>query len=165
MSLVYQANKEVFMAVNTPDGISERQVIENTVLQGDTWGGILASVQVDKIAKEYSEGGYSYMYKNILPVGILGLVDDTLEVTEVGYKEQMMNAFLNVKTAEKGLQYGIKKCKTMIVGKNQDKIINSKLTVDQWTVEHVENKNTGDTDLVEKYAGQVQIGSCTEQRF
>ena len=116
MSLVYQANKEVFMAVNTPGGISERQIIENTVLQGDTWGSILASVQVDTIAQECSEEGYSYLYKNVLPVGILGLVDDTIGVTEVGYKAQMMNAFLNVKTAEKGLQYGIKKCKSTIVG-------------------------------------------------
>ena len=78
MSLVHQANKELFMDVNTPGGISERQVIENTVLQGDTWGSKLASV---------------------------------------------------------------------------------------WTVNNVENKNTGDTDLVEKYARQVEIGSCTEQRY
>ena len=165
LSLVYQANKEIFMAVNTPGGITERQVIENTVLQGDTWGSILASVQVDTIAQECSEEGYGYLYKNILPVGILGLVDDTIGVTETGYQAQMMNAFLNVKTAEKGLQYGIKKCKTMVIGKNQEKIINSKLSFDQWTVEHVEDKNTGDTELVEQYAGQVEIGSCTEQRY
>ena len=165
LSLVYQANKEIFMAVNTPGGITERQVIENTVLQGDTWGSILASVQVDTIAQECSEEGYGYLYKTILPVGILGLVDDTIGVTETGYQAQMMNAFLNVKTAEKGLQYGIKKCKTMVIGKNQEKIINSKLSFDQWTVEHVEDKNTGDTELVEQYAGQVEIGSCTEQRY
>ena len=45
---------------------------------------------------------------------MLGLVDDTIGVTEVGYKAQMMNAVFNVKTAEKGLQFGVKKCKSMV---------------------------------------------------
>ena len=165
LSLVYKANKEIFMAVNTPDGLSERQTIENIVLQGDTWGSILASVQVDTIGQECSESGYGYFYKDVLPVGLLGLVDDTIGVTEVGYKAQMMNAFLNVKTAEKGLQFGAKKCKTMLIGKNQESALNSPLCVDNWSVEHVENPATGDTELVETYTGQVQIGQTTEQRY
>jgi hypothetical protein len=37
---------------------------------------------VDTIAKECSEAGYGYRYKDILPVGLLGLVDDTIGVTE-----------------------------------------------------------------------------------
>ena len=103
------------MAVNTPGGLSERQKIEESVLQGDTWGSLLASVQVDKIGQECSESGYGYFYKNILPVGMLGLVDDTIGITEPGYKAQMLNAFLNVKTAENGLQFNVKKCKSMLI--------------------------------------------------
>ena len=64
-----------------------------------------------------------YMYKESLPVGMLGLVDDTIGVTEVGYKAQMMNAFFNVKTAEKSLQFGVKKCKTMLIGKNLENVL------------------------------------------
>ena len=52
--------------VKTPGGISERQTLENIVLQGDTWGSLLASVQVDTIAKECSEAGYGCRYKDIL---------------------------------------------------------------------------------------------------
>ena len=40
------------MAVNTPSGLPERQILKNIVLQGDTWGSVLASVQVDSIGKE-----------------------------------------------------------------------------------------------------------------
>jgi hypothetical protein len=40
--LIYEANKEVNMAVNTP--------IQNCALQGDTWGSILAS---DTIGQGY----------------------------------------------------------------------------------------------------------------
>ena len=71
LPLVYQANKEIFMAVNTPGGLSERQRIEDSVLQGDTWGSLLASVQVDSIGQECAEAGYGYNYKNILPIGML----------------------------------------------------------------------------------------------
>ena len=99
LSLIYKANKEIFMSVNTPDGLSERQVLKNIVLQGDTFGSILASVQVDTIGQECSQSGYGYNYKDILPVGMLGLVDDIIGITEVGYKAQMMNAFMNIKTA------------------------------------------------------------------
>ena len=96
---------------------------------------------------------------------MLGLVDDTIGITEVGYKAQMMNAFMNIKTAEKCLQFGEKKCKSMLVGKNSENIIDSPLYVDKWTVEHEDNIETGDTDLVETYSGQVEIGKCQDQKY
>ena len=148
------------MAVNTHSGISERQIITDTVLQGDTFGSLLASVQVDTIGQECGKSGYGYLYMEKLPVNIFGLVDDTIAVTEAGYKEQIMNAFINIKTAEKGLQFGAKKCKIMMVGNNKENVLQNNLTVDSWCVEHQENKNRGDTDLVEKYAGQVEISKC-----
>ena len=47
--------------------------------------------------------GHSYLYKHCLPVGFLGLVDDIIGVTEAGLNAQKMNAFINIKTAEKNL--------------------------------------------------------------
>ena len=72
------------MAVKTATGLTKRQVIKDIVLQGDTWGSLLASVQVDSIGKECQKAGYGYLYMDILPVSILGLVDDMVGVTEVG---------------------------------------------------------------------------------
>ena len=43
--------------------------------------------------------------------------------------------------------------------------MNSPLLVDNWSVEHVENPATGDTELVETYTGQVQIGQTAEQKY
>jgi hypothetical protein len=116
--LLNEANKNIHMAVKTPSGLTQRQVISNCVLQGDTWGSILASVQVDSIGKDCMAAGHLYIYKDILPVGFLGLVDDILGVTEAGEKAQKMNSFIYLKTAEKTLQFGPTKCKTMLVGKN-----------------------------------------------
>ena len=122
LQLLYEGNKKIHMAVNTPDGPTQRNTIENCVLQGDTFGSLLASVQVDSIGKECAETEYGYEYQNILPIGMLGLVDDTICISKAGHKAKMMNAFFNVKTAEKTLQFGSKKCKTMIVGKNIEEI-------------------------------------------
>ena len=36
LALIYQANKDIRMSVSTPDGLTDRQKLENIVLQGDT---------------------------------------------------------------------------------------------------------------------------------
>ena len=115
--LLNKANQEVHMAVKSATGLTDRQVLKDIVLQGDTWGSLLASVQVDSIGKECQEAGYGYFYMDILPISMLGLVDDLVGVTEAGYKAQQMNTFINVKTAEKSLQFGASKCKSLLIGK------------------------------------------------
>ena len=99
--------------------------------------------------------GHFYLYKNVLPVGFLGLVDDVVGITEAGYKAQQLNAFFNIKTAEKTLQFGATKCKSMLIGKNTDNVINNQLHVDNWIVSYEENESTGVADLKETYGGKV----------
>ena len=165
LALLHDANKEVFMSVKTPYGLTERQVLKNIVLQGDTFGSILASVQVDSIGKECVKEGYGYLYKKTLPVGFLGLVDDIIGVTEAGVQAQMMNSFINIKTAEKYLQFGTKKCKSMLIGKDTENVVNNELMVDNWTIDYVKNSDTGEDDLVENYNGQVLIEKTNEYKY
>ena len=86
-------------------------------------------------------------------------------MTEAGHKAQIMNAFLNVKTAEKGLQFGVQKCKTMLVGQDDEKIVSANLSVDNWIVKHIKNEHTGETELKETFAGKIEVGKCTEQKY
>ena len=130
LALIYKANQEISMAVKTPTGLTERQTVSDIVLQGDTFGSLLASVQVDMIGKDCMEAGHHYLYKNLLPIGFLGLVDDIVGITEAGFKAQELNAYINVKTAEKRLQFGVKKCKSMLIGKTSDSVLNNNLQVD-----------------------------------
>ena len=155
--LLYQANQDVRMAVNTQSGLTERQSIQDVVLQGDTFGSMLASVQVDSIAKVVEEAGYGLRYKESLPVSMLGLVDDVIGITTADHKAMQLNAVLKVKTAEKRLQFGAAKCKTMFVSKNahaHTSILTSTLTVDKWEVKYNHNTLTGEDMLVERYTGQ-----------
>ena len=151
--LLYKANEDVKMAVNTPYGLTERQTIKNVVLQGDTFGSILASVQVDAIAKEVEETGLGYKYKDSLTVGMLGLVDDLIGVTKAGFQAQQMNAVLNVKSAEKQLQLGVTKCKSMLISKDRVNVPNNDLMVDCWKVKYKDNPSTGSYEMVETYEG------------
>ena len=109
MTLIYKANDDVRMAVNTPDGLTESRKCCHVVLQGDTWGSILALVQVDSIGKEVANTDFGYKHMDKLPVTLLGLMDDMIGMSGVGYKAQQLNAVLNVKTAEKRLQFGVNK--------------------------------------------------------
>ena len=165
LALIYLANNEVNMAVKTANGLSDRQIIRNIVLQGDTFGSILASVQVDRIGQDCMKAGHFYLYKNMLPVGFLGLVDDIVGVTEAGYKAQQLNAFMNVKTAEKTLQFGTKKCKSMLIGKQSDNVLNNNLSVDNWIVTYEENKISGEADLTEVYGGKIDIEKTEEYTY
>ena len=59
LPLIYQANAEVNMAVNTPHGLTERQLIRNTVLQGATFSSILASVQLENMLRNQDMDTYT----------------------------------------------------------------------------------------------------------
>ena len=165
LTLVYKANVKTHMAVNTTHGLTERQTVENTVLQGDTFGSILASVQVNTIGKYCEKSGYGYKYKNKLSIPILGLVDDIIGISEVGFKAQQMNAIINVKTAEKGLRFGPLKCKTMVIGGDTRCGLGNDFTVDNWIVEHVTDTQTEETKLKESYDGKIPIDSVQQQKY
>ena len=89
----------------------------------------------------------------IVPIPLLGQVDDLIGVAEAGYKSKQLNSFVNVKTADKDLQFGPEKCKTMIVSKK--KILSfqdTTLEVDSWNLKHEENGI-----MNEKLVGKVKI--------
>ena len=51
LGLIYKANKEIQMAVKTPSGLTDRETIENIVLQGDTWGSIMELFELFKLLR------------------------------------------------------------------------------------------------------------------
>ena len=146
LALLYQSNKEIAMAVKTAHGVTDRVTLKDLVLQGDTFSSLMASVQVDRIGQYCIDSGNHILYKKTLPIGFLGMVDDVVGVTEAGFKASELNSVINVKTAEKTLQFGASKCKYMIVGKCDKKTKQQNLHIDHWKTEHQLNKRTGEYD-------------------
>ena len=95
----------------------------------------------------------------------MGLVDDIIGVTEAGFKTQMMNTILNYKSAEKRLQFGISKCKYMMIGKKKENIINNTIYLDGWKEEYRENCENGEVDLEDKYVGKIAIEEASQQKY
>ena len=111
------ANKEVVISVETPQGRSETYKLTNRIMQGDTWAPSMASAQVDEFGKEMllNNPSYIFKFKGQVPIPLLGQVDDLLGVAEAGYKIKQLNSYVNVKTANKDLQFGSEKCSFMMV--------------------------------------------------
>ena len=94
-----------------------------------------------------------YKYKGEVPVPLLGQVDDLMGVSNVGYKAEQLNGYVNAKTADKDLQFGSDKCNYMMVSKvKPDPIFTPALFVDSWTLDHKENG-----DIQEYLIGKVRM--------
>ena len=117
--LLYEANKSIEVKVKTPFGLTEEVVLKEVVLQGEVWGPALASNQVDTIGKDMLDEDSSFMikYKGYIPIPVLGMIDDVIGVTLAGFKSAQLNSYINMKSADKYLQFGQDKCKAMVVGK------------------------------------------------
>jgi hypothetical protein len=155
LKLIHEANNEVVINVKTPQGLSNEYTLTNKVMQGDTWAPALASAQVDAFGKEMLEEQPSFMFRFLGEVAIplLGQVDDLIGVAEAGYKSDQLNAFVNAKTADKDLQFGHNKCKTMLISKGKHQSYHKpKLTVDPWELNHEEDGN-----IREEFKGKVPI--------
>jgi hypothetical protein len=51
-----------------------------------------------------------YLYKDKVAILPLGMVYDLFTITTCGYKTNLMNKFINTKSAMKKLQFGTNKC-------------------------------------------------------
>ena len=136
LHLIYEANKNVAVRVKTIYGLTEEVHLEEVVLQGEVWGPSLAANQVEMLNENYS---FMYRYKGFVPVPVLGQINDVIGVTLPGYKASQINSYINVKTANKYLQFGVDKCKAMLVGKKQEVCHVPKLSVDVWETKHDKN--------------------------
>ena len=149
LQLVYDANRKIQFRVKTPAGMTEEGALEEVVLQGDTWASVAASVQCDAFDRELLEedAPFIYRYKNYIPIGILGQVDDLIGVAEAGFKSHQLNSYINVKTSDKYLQFGKEKCQAMLISKKRtvDEYLFSKLEVDTWKTTFDKEENMEET--------------------
>ena len=85
------------------------------------------------LEEDYS---FIYKYKGYIPIPLLGLIDDTISVNLAGCQAAQMNSFINVKSADKYLQFGKEKCKAMVVGRKVESFHIPRLKVGKWENEH-----------------------------
>ena len=166
LALLYNINSHVQVAVRTPVGKTNRSSIYNVITQGDVFGPILCSNQVDTFGKEcLEEKKYVYAYKGEVDIPPLGMVDDLLCISECGHKTAMMNTYINFKTNSKKLQFGVNKCKKMHVGHDQLDYKCQDLSVDKWTEVEVKNDITGDVELKDTIDGEHIMEEKEDEKY
>ena len=153
LALLYNANTNIKVKVKTPAGLSEEMTFKKLVLQVDTWGPTMAANQVDTIGKQLlvEQPQFLYKYKGHVPIGILGMIDDIVGVSEHGFNATQLNAFINIKTAEKKLKFGHNKCKTLTISHKNVNYVKSDLLIDHWVESHDKSDQ-----LVETFKGKIK---------
>ena len=115
--------------------------LTNIIMQGDTWAPAMASDEVDRFRMEMiiEKPSCMYNFKGEVLIPLLGQGDNLLGIAEAGYKSEQLYEFVNVKPADKNLQFGSDKCFFMVVSKMKPKSYHwSELFMDKWTLKLTE---------------------------
>ena len=125
LALLYESNKENLVAVNTAVGLTDRINIPKIVQQGGTWGPCLCSNSVDTIGKKIRDRGETtYLYKNMVRVLPLAMVDDINAISKCGIESLALNTYINTQIELKKLRFhvpdknGKSKCHKIHIGEH-----------------------------------------------
>ena len=135
-------------------------------MHGDVLAPLISSLQVDTFGKEcLEEKKHLFYFKDIVPVGPLGMVDDLLTISECGFETNLMNQFINFKTGTKRLQFGTTKCIKMHIGKTRSEILCKDLVVGGWKVEVDTDPVTGGSTQSDVFQGNQKMECKSEQLY
>ena len=63
--LLYEETRNAHIAIKTSTGLTERETIENLIMQGTVFGSIICTSVMDKLGKMfYNDESLCYKYKN-----------------------------------------------------------------------------------------------------
>ena len=125
LALVYEANRSNLVAVKTAVGLTDRVNIEKIVTQGGTFGPIECANSIDKVGQKcYNNGEHLFVYKKMVRVLPLSMVDDLLTISRCGTASLGLNTYVNAQIETKKLRFhtpdinGKTKCHFMHIGRN-----------------------------------------------
>ena len=97
LALIFESNRNNFVAVKTAVGLTKCVNIEKIVTQGGTFGPIECSNTMDKVGQKsfITEANNLYIYKKMVKIPPLGFVDDILTVAKCGTQSLSLNTFIN----------------------------------------------------------------------
>ena len=164
LALIYKMNEQTSVSVKTPFGNTESEVVRRVVMQGETFGPLCCSVQVDTFGKEcIMKDQLLHLYKNEVGIPPLAMVDDLVCISKCGLESVLMNAFINAKSNMKKLQFGSAKCHKMHVG--SQRCYCPQLTVDNWELKVVKHLDTGETEVVDELNGQHIMETSDQEKY
>ena len=74
--------------------------------------------------------------------------------------ESKLNAYINVKTAEKNLQFGPDKCNILTIGHKKSEFFENNLYIDHWSEKHKLSDK-----FIETFEGKIKMKHVKEQKY
>ena len=125
LALLYKLSEENHVAVNTAHGLTKRMNIPQIVQQGGTWGPVMCSNTIDCIGKKlWKRGERCYLYKNVVNILPLAMMDDISAISKCGNDSLILNTYINTQIEMKKLRFhvpdsrGNTKCHKLHVGRS-----------------------------------------------
>ena len=89
-------NQIAKIAIKNSDGITNRTIINNVVMQGTVWGSLFCTTTMDKIGQMmYENKELLYRYKDLVEIPSLGMVDDIMSIQKCSANTVANNAVIN----------------------------------------------------------------------
>ena len=116
--LLYEETNNALIAIKTANGLTQREIITNIIMQGSVFGSLICTAVMDKLAKIfYKDKNLLYRYKGEVEVPVLGMVDDVLCVTKCSNSSVTTISTINSFMELNKLKLAAKKCAKIHIGK------------------------------------------------
>ena len=121
--LLQKLNQHANIAIKTTSGTTERFMIEDTVMQGTVWAGLMCTSTMDQLCKLIQQHEHLlYKYRGKINVPPLQMVDDVITAAKCGSTSSALNAAINTFMELKKLKLGVDKCATVHIGNKSSKL-------------------------------------------
>ena len=164
LNMLYIENSNADVSVKVNDKLSKRISVKNVIMQGTVWGSLKCTTQMDEMNKIMTKDkSLQYKYKNDaeISIGVLGMVDDTLAITECGKDSIKKNAAINSFIETRRLEMHEDKSVVIHIGKQEKckhtcpelKVHDSKMpatAVTKYLGNYVNSKGTHTTTIEER---------------
>ena len=123
LNLLYIENKNVQIAVKVNGGLTKRVNVKDIELQGSVWAGLKCTSVMDNLNKTVmADESLQYYYKEDkdIPIGVRGMIDDTLGVSKCGNSAIKLNAVINSFVESQRLEMSKEKSVVIHVGRKHE---------------------------------------------
>ena len=120
--LLHNSNKSANVAIKTSSGTTERITIEDSLMQGYVWAGLMCTSTMDKLCKLILQNEHLvFKYRGKVSVPPLQMVDDVITTSKCGSTASALNAVVNTFMELKKQKLGVDKCATVHIGRKDSK--------------------------------------------
>ena len=131
LNLLYLENKEAEIAIKVNNKLTERVKVSDIIMQGSVWSSLKCTAVMDKLNKTtMTNPALQYSYKNYpnIKIGVNGMVDDILAISECGTNSIVKNAVINSFIESERLTLSKDKSAVVHIGKTKNLVLNLKYT-------------------------------------